>query len=293
MPPSLRFLGTKGEIEEWSRTHKRKSGLLLEARDTKILFDCGDAKHLDEKPDFVVITHAHPDHTDGLVGLAALGAKQPIVFVERGTELLYRKYQIRHLETFEPWKEFKVDGVSILPVRVHHSVKVRTVGFKVVVDRWSFGYFPDVLSIEKMDEVLRDLDLYIGDGASISRSLVRRNEKYDEPFGHASMKIQLQWAKTYKIPHVVFTHFGKEAVELGDANLLKRLLAWAGDVDVSIAKDGMEYSLAQLIQDIESYNASAIKDTRVLMDDWRIACAWYSSIKKGKRFKYTEEQVVG
>ncbi|MHC1572274.1 MAG: ATP-dependent DNA ligase, partial [Methanosarcinales archaeon] len=38
---------------------------------------------------------------------------------------------------------------------------------------------------------------------------------------------------------------------------------------------------------------SAIKDTRVLMDDWRIACAWYSSIKKGKRFKYTEEQVVG
>jgi len=53
----------------------------------------------------------------------------------------------------------------------------------------------------------------------------------------------------------------------------------------------MKKERTQLIEDINNYEPSKIKD-KVLFDDWRIAISWLSSIEEGKEnFKYSKEQV--
>jgi len=45
------------------------------------------------------------------------------------------------------------------------------------------------------------------------------------------------------------------------------------------------------IKDVESYNPSALRK-KVLQDDWRIICAWYSSKKQGKKIKFSLDQIL-
>lgn len=60
----LKFLGTKGEIEEKTTRHKLHSSLLLEDKGFRLLIDHGlkSEKLVSIKPDAILITHAHPDH---------------------------------------------------------------------------------------------------------------------------------------------------------------------------------------------------------------------------------------
>ena len=60
----LTFLGTKGEIEEFTPRHQYHASLLLTSGKTRLLIDYGKLRKytLDElKPDAILITHAHPD----------------------------------------------------------------------------------------------------------------------------------------------------------------------------------------------------------------------------------------
>jgi hypothetical protein len=59
--------------------------------------------------------------------------------------------------------------------------------------------------------------------------------------------------------------------------------------EVSSEEDFLVYQ--NLIKDVEKYDASKIKN-EVLGDDWRIVCAWYSSLKEGKAMKYSEDQIL-
>jgi len=64
----LTFLGTKGEIEESSKTHKMHSSLLIQKDDARILIDFGETwkGRLDDvKPTHILLTHAHKDHAHG------------------------------------------------------------------------------------------------------------------------------------------------------------------------------------------------------------------------------------
>ena len=45
------------------------------------------------------------------------------------------------------------------------------------------------------------------------------------------------------------------------------------------------------IKDINSYNPATLSK-KVLVDDWKIVCAWYSSKKQGKKIKFTNEQIL-
>jgi hypothetical protein len=47
----------------------------------------------------------------------------------------------------------------------------------------------------------------------------------------------------------------------------------------------------ELIQDFKSYDPQA-HSNEVLRDDWRIACAWYSTIKEGRKLKHSVEDVI-
>ena len=66
----LKFLGTRGYVDEKSNTHKNRSSLLLITNRSRILIDFGDEYEPDLleqiKPDAIVITHCYDAETEAL-----------------------------------------------------------------------------------------------------------------------------------------------------------------------------------------------------------------------------------
>jgi ribonuclease BN (tRNA processing enzyme) len=74
---TLTFLGTRGNIDVRSRRHRRLTSTLISHRGADVMVDCGAdwLRQLDRMgPDAIVLTHAHPDHVDGL----RKGARCPV-----------------------------------------------------------------------------------------------------------------------------------------------------------------------------------------------------------------------
>src|SRR3990170_2465718 len=66
---TLTFLGTRGEIDVRTRRHRRHTSTLVSNRGSRVTIDCGSDWLLEVHclaPDAIVVTHAHPDHVDGL-----------------------------------------------------------------------------------------------------------------------------------------------------------------------------------------------------------------------------------
>jgi len=203
----ITFLGTKGNIEESSAKHKNVSSILLYHRPHRILIDLGkDYDTLPENVTEILITHAHPDHS---YGLKQKQINVP-VYVNKFTnkKLSKTNYPFRR-KIF--WKKpFFIGEIKVTPVPVLHSIKAPTTGFIFETRNRKVAYFPDVLQIPKL-EILRGVDVYIGDGTTIARDLVR--VKNNKKFGHASIRTQLQWLKSQGVKRAIFTHFGKWALD--------------------------------------------------------------------------------
>jgi len=310
----LKFLGTKGEIEEKNRFHKYHSGLILKIDKKKWLLDFGE--NLREYPislnrfQGIFLSHAHPDHAFGLKGKKF----KPVVYLSAKTDKLLSE------EDF-PFKRKVVSGkfdfaglkAEIFPIL--HSVKAPASGLILETPIGKIGYFPDVLSFSRYKNRLEGLRLYIGDGSSLTRSLVRRDEK-GNIFGHASIRTQLRWLNRFNVPTAIFTHFGKEAIELGDSKTLQFLKNVAGKVDVYIARDGRIFRLNKEIEihkintlaaqpsssierlprmvelfRLEDYDPSKATDAQ-LGDDFRLICAKYANMLRSKKTEFKSIQEV-
>jgi hypothetical protein len=90
-----------------------------------------------------------------------------------------------------------------------------------------------------MDEALREVRTYVGDGASMERGLVRRQG--DRIFGHAAIKTQLGWCAKNGVTDAVFTHCGTEVVGGDGRELARQLRAWGNErgLTARFAHDGM------------------------------------------------------
>ena len=66
---------------------------------------------------------------------------------------------------------------------VEHSLLAPAVGYRVSSGPLAFFYVPDLASIRERHEALSGVALYIGDGATVSRSMVRRRDHNE--IGHA------------------------------------------------------------------------------------------------------------
>ncbi len=179
------------------------------------MIDCG-ADWLEHQkrvaPTAIVVTHAHADHAAGL----AMGASCPVHATEETWSRL-EHYPVHHRQTIRLREPFSVDSVSFEAFAVEHSLLAPAVGYRVSAGRAAFFYAPDLASIREPHEALNGVALYIGDGATVSRSMVRRREHNE--IGHAPIATQLRWCQEEAIARAMFTHCGSEIVR-GDARVI-------------------------------------------------------------------------
>jgi len=71
-------------------------------------------------------------------------------------------------------KSVLIDGVRVKAVPVEHSIRAPAVGYRVSTNARSFFYVPDVARLPNASDVLRGTDIYIGDGATLSRAMLPR-----------------------------------------------------------------------------------------------------------------------
>ena len=230
----LKFLGTRGDVEESSKNHKYHSSLLVTYKGFKLLIDHGlisqPLKKI--KPDAILITHGHPDHFTWLKKDEEYKGKIYVTRETKKASKFKKNFELIHLD-----KWFKLGPFKVLGYRVIHSLIAPAIGFKIKADK-TFIYNPDLIVMKKKS-VLKDIDLYIGDGSTVTANLVRRKD--NKLFGHTRIKTQVNWCKKYKVKKATFTHFGKEPIRIGDKNLEKRFKQ--EDVEVKIAHDGMSMTL--------------------------------------------------
>ena len=205
------------------------------------MIDCGaDWRNALAKvsPTAIVLTHAHSDHAFGL----ARGASCPVYATEETWSRIDR-FPIEKRRMVEARVPFQVGGVRFEAFPVEHSLLAPAVGFRVTGRRASFFYVPDLAAICQRRAALRGVALYIGDGATIVRSMVRR--RGHALIGHAPITAQLGWCEEEGVARAIFTHCGSGIVK-GDtrrvAGRIKELGALHG-AEASVAYDGLTVTL--------------------------------------------------
>ena len=233
----LIFAGTRGYINARTRRHRMHAALDVTYKQDRARIDFGAdwQPHAGSlKADGVLITHAHPDHADGLQD----GVPCPVYATEESWEGM-QDYPIKERRTVAPRKPFYVGDMRFEAFPVVHSTRAPAVGYRITAGRTTVFYAPDLVFIEDGSAALRDVRLYIGDGATIERSFVRKSG--DVLIGHTPVRTQLTWCRKTGVSQAVFTHCGSEIVK-GDERTLGALIRRLGnerDVEARIAHDGL------------------------------------------------------
>ena len=192
----LTFVGTRGYIEESTSLHAMHTAMLVTQGATRVLVDCGETwlgKFEALKPRAIVLTHAHPDHAAGLQS----GTKLP-VYASRESWEVIKEYPIAKREVFAAEKEFKIGGITFIAFEVDHSTTCPAVGLRISAGNRAVFYSPDLVYIHNREAALGGVDIYIGDGATVTTSFVRRRGA--TLIGHSPIGTQLTWCKKESVP---------------------------------------------------------------------------------------------
>lgn len=90
---------------------------------------------------------------------------------------MLRVYTLRLLESV------LIGGIAFEAFSVVHSIRAPPVGNRVSAERVKVFYVPDVVSISARSNALRGISVSVGDGASVTRNIVRRERTTGTLFG--------------------------------------------------------------------------------------------------------------
>jgi ribonuclease BN (tRNA processing enzyme) len=237
----LTFLGTRGYIDPSTERHARHSALAVSYLGKEVMIDCGEdwiGELSDLNPKAILITHAHPDHAFGLRS----GAPCPVWATRPAWEKM-EDFPLEERRVIEPRRPFEVRGITFEAFPVQHSIRAPAVGYRIRAGRVTVFYAPDLVYIEDREAALRGARLYVGDGATVDRSMVRKEG--DHLYGHTPVRTQLTWCRKEGVPKMIVTHCGSQIVTGEQKGVLEKIAEYARErgVEVEVAFDGMELVL--------------------------------------------------
>ena len=239
------FLGTRANIDPRNALHQILSALRISYYQTSLVVDCGEdwlGQVKDWGLDRIFTSHAHPDHAFGL----KKGAPCPVNATKETWEVI-DKFPIENPIVIAKHTPFKVPkngklGITCEAFPVTHSTRAPADGFRLSASRMKTFYTPDVAWIKDRDAALDGVRVYIGDGSSVTKSLVRKPG--EEIIGHAPIQTQLTWCQKTGMNTAFFTHLGTEIVSGDEPTILQEIRTMAADRDigqVDLARDGMQF----------------------------------------------------
>jgi ribonuclease BN (tRNA processing enzyme) len=142
-----------------------------------------------------------------------------------------------------PRHEFALAGLLVEAWPVEHSVLAPAVGYRITAGSSHIFYVPDVARLPNHVAALRDVDLFVGDGATLDRPLIRRRGSLH--IGHATIRTQLEWCAAAGVRDAVFTHCGSAVVRSEPREIAVALAAMAREhgVRARFAHDGMRMTV--------------------------------------------------
>jgi phosphoribosyl 1,2-cyclic phosphodiesterase len=238
---TIKFLGTRGNILIRSSRHRWHSAILLSGRAGRVLIDCGEdwlgrADRL--RPTAILVTHGHPDHAGGL----RRGAPCP-VYATAATWQVMARWPVEVRCELPLQRPVMIGGFVIEAWPVQHSLNAPAVGFKISTRDACLFYAPDVAALDRPKRTLQNVDFYVGDGAVLKRSLVRKRGRV--LIGHVSVATQLDWCRAGGVPRAIFTHCGSGIVRSAPSRVdpIVQALGRARGIDASLAHDGLTIRL--------------------------------------------------
>ena len=192
----INILGTRGQIPLEHPNHKKQSGVLI---NEELLLDLGEKEFLDYNPNYILLTHLHPDHAYFLKTKEILNHKN--IYVPEENKYLPAAKIIRSSMLLGDYK--------IIPIPVLHSVHAKSFGYIVQYKNKKLFYSGDLVSVEeKYHNELHDLDVVITEGSFLrNKGVVRKDNKTGRSFGHTGIPQIINLFKPFT-RHIILMHFG-------------------------------------------------------------------------------------